>query len=190
MATTEPARSGAGAEAGGGAGAEAGGGAGPGVRVGITGHTNLTVAAAQLVYRELLRGLRRFAGRPIVGVTCLAYGADQLFARAVLAAGGRYEVILPAADYRARVVRPEQRAQFDDLIERASEVSYTGLASSGPLAYAAANLAMLDRCDHLFAVWDGTDGDSGGTADVLSQARGRGLPVTVVWPDGARRLPG
>jgi hypothetical protein len=157
--------------------------------VGVTGHTNLTAAAAELVYRDLLHGLRRFDGRPIIGVTCLAHGADQLFARAVLAAGGRYEVILPAADYRNRVVRPQQRPEFDDLVRLASRVSYTGLATSGVRAYVAASLAMLDRCDHLFAVWDGTDGESGGTADVLRQARRRRLPVTVVWPDGAQRLP-
>ncbi len=40
----------------------------------------------------------------------------------------------------------------------------------------------------LVAVWDGAPSDgTGGTGDVVLAARERGLPVTVVWPDGAVR---
>ncbi len=47
---------------------------------------------------------------------------------------------------------------------------------------------MLDRADELWAVWDGEPARGpGGTADVVAHARGRGVPVRVVWPPGARR---
>ncbi len=51
-----------------------------------------------------------------------------------------------------------------------------------------ASNAMLDRADRLFAVWDGKPARGyGGTADVVSEARKRGLPVTIIWPEGATR---
>ncbi len=62
--------------------------------------------------------LAEFPG--VVGVTCLARGADQAFARAVMDLGGRFEVVLPAADYRDRKVRPDNAADFDELIARAA----------------------------------------------------------------------
>ncbi|UJW36868.1 hypothetical protein L3Q67_02325 [Saccharothrix sp. AJ9571] len=40
----------------------------------------------------------------------------------------------------------------------------------------------------VLAVWDGGPSSGhGGTADVVDAARERGLPVTIVWPDGAER---
>jgi hypothetical protein len=120
-------------------------------------------------------------------VTCLATGADQVFARAVLAVGGRYEVILPAPGYRDTLV-PAHRAAFDELLAAASVVIHTGQRVSAEPAYVAASQIMLDRIDRLIAVWDGgTTGVPGGTADVVSAARHRGVVTTVVWPTGAAR---
>jgi hypothetical protein len=52
----------------------------------------------------------------------------------------------------------------------------------------AASRAMLDKADRLFAVWDGEPARAyGGTADVVTEARQRGIPVTVIWPKGASR---
>ncbi|MGW5646007.1 hypothetical protein ACWEV3_27990 [Saccharopolyspora sp. NPDC003752] len=40
----------------------------------------------------------------------------------------------------------------------------------------------------MLAVWDGQPARGfGGTADVVDSARKRGVDVTVIWPDGARR---
>ncbi len=42
--------------------------------------------------------------------------------------------------------------------------------------------------DELWALWDGKPARAyGGTADVVAYARDRGVPVRVIWPDGARR---
>lgn len=77
-------------------------------RIGITGHSNLPPATVALVDKALRVALAPYASdQPLVGVTCLAEGADQIFARAVLDLGGRLEVILPAPDYREQKVKPE-----------------------------------------------------------------------------------
>jgi hypothetical protein len=47
---------------------------------------------------------------------------------------------------------------------------------------------MLADADELLAVWDGQPARGyGGTADVVEAARYKGIPVTVVWPAGAKR---
>ena len=79
------------------------------MRVGITGHSNLTADAEPAVAAALEKVLAEIGG-PVVGVTCLARGADQIGAQVVLDHGGDVEVILPAADYHERKVKPDNRA--------------------------------------------------------------------------------
>jgi hypothetical protein len=157
------------------------------VRIGITGHSNLTEATAELVageLREILKGQRD----DLVGVTCLARGADQVFARVVLELGGSLEVVLPAADYRERKVKSDNVAEFDSLIADAS-VHTMPFAESNRDAYMAASEHVLSIVDKVVAVWDGgPSGGHGGTADVVEAARKHGLEVTVVWPEHAARL--
>jgi hypothetical protein len=59
---------------------------------------------------------------------------------------------------------------------------------SNEQAHMEASRAMLDRAERLFAVWDGKPARGyGGTADVVAEAQARGIPVTVIWPEGASR---
>jgi hypothetical protein len=156
------------------------------MRIGVTGHSNLVpdcVPAVQAAITDVLTRL----GHPLVGVTCLAPGADQVFARAVLDLGGQVEVVLPAMDYRDRL-KPHQLAEYDELRKAATVVSVLPHMSSGRLAYVAANERMLASVEMLVAVWDGVPSQGrGGTADVVEQARASGVPIQIVWPPQARR---
>jgi hypothetical protein len=157
------------------------------VRIGITGHSNIAPDAVSVVAAALGDVLAEH-GEPVVGVTCLARGADQVFARVVLERGGRIEVVLPAADYRERKVKPDNRTEFETLIGKAARVHVLPFETSSREAYMAASEAVLSDVDALVAVWDGKPSDGhGGTGDVVEAARARGLPVTVVWPAGAHR---
>jgi len=52
----------------------------------------------------------------------------------------------------------------------------------------AASEHVLSNVDVLIAVWDGEpSGGYGGTADVVTAARARSIPVTVIRPEGAAR---
>ncbi|MDG4788512.1 hypothetical protein O7626_21665 [Micromonospora sp. WMMD1102] len=157
-------------------------------RIGVTGHVMLADGTAELVYARLTEELRPYAGPELHGITCLADGADQLFARAVLACGGSYEAVIPALDYRQRAVREHNLRDFDELLRGATSVSYMPFPCSGREAYLAASLEMLRRCERLFAIWDGhPSADVGDTADVVRAAHEHQLPVTVLWPSGAQR---
>ncbi|HEX4222410.1 MAG TPA: hypothetical protein VHZ97_08635 [Pseudonocardiaceae bacterium] len=157
-------------------------------RIGITGHIGLSSATAEMVSDALRRELRSYPEPH--GITCLARGADQLFARAVIAVGGTFEVILPAPDYRDAVLAVEHRREFDDLLTRATSVTRMPFVESSPVAYRAANQELLRRSALLFAVWDGTrSGRIGETGEVVGEARARRVPVHVVWPANSHRVP-
>ncbi|MDQ3402949.1 MAG: hypothetical protein M3548_06090 [Actinomycetota bacterium] len=157
------------------------------MRIGITGHSNLTPDTVPLVAEGIRAAL--IGHGVLVGVTCLARGADQVFARVVLDLGGTVEVVLPAADYRDRKVRPDNAVDFDYLFGQAATVRTMSFAESSREAYMAASEYVLGRVDAVIAVWDGgPSGGHGGTADVVDAARARDLPLAIIWPDGARRI--
>lgn len=156
-------------------------------RIGVTGHSNLTDNTAQMIYKSLQNLLLEHVSSGLVGVTCLARGADQLFARAVLDLGSRLEVVLPAPDYRTKI-KADNLTRYDALLAAADTVHVMPFDTSRRESYMAANEYLLSRVDELVAVWDGgPSGGLGGTADVVSAAREQGRPVQVIWPRGAAR---
>lgn len=154
--------------------------------IGITGHRGLPAHTTQLV-EQVLRVVLAGYGTDITGVTALADGADQLFARAVLDQGGQLEVIVPATRYRDGLPA-ESRAAYDDFISQAVRVYRLDFTESTPDAHMAASELMISMVSELVAVWDGQPArDYGGTADVVAHARERACPVRMIWPAGATR---
>lgn len=156
-------------------------------RFGITGHRGLSGPTEQIVAEALRNEVALHASEELIGVSAIADGADSLFARAVLDAGGSLVVIVPAARYRD-LLPAEHHATYDELLAHAVEVITLDQVESTSAAHMAASLRMLGAIDQLIAVWDGQPARGyGGTADVVAAAIERGLPVTVIWPDGATR---
>lgn len=155
-------------------------------RLGVTGHIHLTADTAERIRHELATRLQEY-GSDLIGVSCLAPGADTIFAAAVLAAGGRLEVILPARRYRDHIASAEALGVFDELLTRAETVRVMSYEEPSADAYRAANDAVLTDIERLLAVWDGGVGELGSTADTVNSARDRGIPVDIVWPAGSRR---
>ncbi|WP_235948050.1 hypothetical protein [Nocardia terrae] len=134
-------------------------------RIGVTGHMNITADSIPLIDAEISR-LLAAAGDPaeLIGVSCLARGADSVFAQAVLDAGGRLEVVLPSRDYRRHKVEPDHAEQFDALLSRADTVRVMEFDDACREAYEAANDVVVATCDRLIAVWDGQPGEKAGPA--------------------------
>lgn len=155
----------------------------------VTGHMDLTEDSVPLVRTALDKLLGLYADDTLVGISCIAKGSDSLFAQAVLAVGGRLVVVIPSRDYRRNTVEPDDASVFDHLVEAAGEVVVLPHETADRQAYDAANSVLLERADRLVAVWNGEppSGKGGGTADTVLAARAAGIPVDVVWPDGAER---
>ncbi|MGQ0718690.1 MAG: hypothetical protein ACT4NP_15545 [Pseudonocardiales bacterium] len=154
--------------------------------IGITGHRGLSPPTARLV-KHALREALADCGASVTGVTALADGADQLFARAVIDRGGLIEVIVPATHYRDGLPA-QSHAEYDDLLGHAITVHRLGFTESTSESHMAASELMISMISELFAVWDQQPARGyGGTADVVAHAHDRGLPVRIIWPDGATR---
>jgi hypothetical protein len=157
--------------------------------VGMTGHQGLPTPTAELVTAALRDTLRPYALN-LVGVTMLGPGADQLFARVVLSLGGTLHVVQPTVgmQYRDSFSDPDAQRGYDELYGQASRVEALEHTESTEQAHLDGGRAVVDRSSVLVAVWDGQPARGlGGTADVVAYARERGVPVKVVWPEGATR---
>lgn len=157
------------------------------MRVGITGHRGLPIEVEKWVRQRLRAELEGLPREGLVGVSCIADGPDAWFAQAVLEFGGQIEVVVPAAAYRESLPT-WHHAPYDVLLSRASEVHDTGLEASDSQAHMAGSEIMVGLVDRLIAVWDGQSARGyGGTADVVAYAKRTGVPVRVLWPEGATR---
>ncbi|WP_344597922.1 hypothetical protein [Actinomadura vinacea] len=155
-------------------------------RIAISGHRGFPDETERLVDWGVRAAIADHGGT-ITGLSCLADGADQIFARAVLDLGGTIEAIVPAERYREGLPE-EAHAEYDRLLEAAVKVHRLPFDDSDSEAHMAASAHMIDQAEELWAVWDGKPARGyGGTADVVGYARERRVPVRVIWPDGARR---
>ncbi|WP_377267419.1 hypothetical protein [Peterkaempfera sp. SMS 1(5)a] len=157
------------------------------MRLGITGHRGLSPAVEKQVRDALAALVDDLSAEDLTGISCIADGPDAWFAQAVLAHGGRLEVVIPAAEYRQSL--PDwHHPVYDDLLSRAVDVHHTGLRKSTSQAHQAGSEILVGLTDELIAVWDGLPARGyGGTADVVAYARRVGVPVHILWPDGATR---
>ncbi|MDS1268936.1 hypothetical protein RIF23_01365 [Lipingzhangella sp. LS1_29] len=165
-------------------------------RIAVTGHRALPTTAIPIIARHIRRHLRERAQvlsdetrgpTGLTGLSCLADGADTLFATELLALGGSLEVIVPARTYRDEL--PDQHhPRYDELLAQATHVHRLAYPESTPQAHLAASQYMVDHAEELVAVWDGLPARGpGGTADVVAYAHRRQVPVTVIWPEGTVR---
>lgn len=155
-------------------------------RIGITGHRGLPAPTARLITHALRDALADY-GENVTGVTALADGADQLFARAILDHGGHLEVIVPATRYREDLP-VESHPEYDDLLRHARTVHHLEFTESNPEAHMAASTLMISMINELFAVWDHQPARGhAGTADIITHARHHQLPIRIIWPHGATR---
>jgi hypothetical protein len=155
-------------------------------RIAVSGHRGLPADTARLVDHAIRAALVAHT-HDLVGLSFLADGADQLFARAVVDLGGSIEVVVPAAQYRDGLP-VEAHPAYDELLAHAVAVHRLPFVESTSESHMAASAFMLARAEELIAVWDGKPARGyGGTADVVAYAREHGTPVRIIWPDGAHR---
>ena len=155
-------------------------------RIAVSGHRGLPAATAVLIASAISTELHHTDGT-VTGLSLLADGADQIFARAVLDVGGEIEAVIPAAEYRDGLP-PEALDEYDALLAKAVTVHRLPFTASTSGSHMAASELMIDHAEELWAVWDGKPARAyGGTADVVAYAQHNRVPVRVIWPVGACR---
>jgi len=162
--------------------------------IGVTSHRNIPADEIEPIrqrVRDFLAQLRRdFPELPLVVLSALAEGGDQLVAREALAAGARLVAPLPLPRelYVDDFADPAVRASFDALCARAEVVqlplpqgqSLLDLGKPGlarDRQYAKAGVYIASHCHILLAIWDGkVSGRLGGTAQIVKYHLSGTLP--------------
>jgi hypothetical protein len=144
-------------------------------RLAVTGHRGLSENTTALIDAALRSEIsKRSKDGALIGLSCIADGADALFAQAVLDNGGTLHVIVPAHNYRDGLPE-EHHATYDALMADAAKIIHLDNVESDSDAHMDASLRMLADADQLLAVWDGEPARGpGGTADVVDVARDQG----------------
>src|ERR1700722_6984491 len=122
-------------------------------RIGITGHQRLPDPTAwQWVEEALARELDR-AIPPLLIVTSLAVGADQLLARLGEARGAMVHAVLPFPDIE-RTFAAKDLPEYRKLLSHAT-VEILNTPGTDEDAYLAAGRRVAEMSDVMIAVWDG-----------------------------------
>ena len=155
--------------------------------IGVTSHRNIPVAeipAVRARVAALFARLRQeFPSLPLIVLSALAEGGDQLVAEEALAAGARLIAPLPMlrSEYVEDFPQGPARARFDALCDAAevielplAEFAQRRTRAEAPaghernLRYAQAGVFISQHCHLLLAIWDGKTSDRlGGTAQVV-----------------------
>ena len=155
--------------------------------VGITGHQNIPASALDFINAEIDRALQPFKS-DLIGVSSLAEGSDQLFARAVLRLGGRLHVVIPCSKYEDAFKDDLLIKNYHKLLSSAEEVETLDYPIPSEKAFLDAGRRIVEISKILIAVWDGQEAKGkGGTADIVNYAREIKKEVHVVWPLGLKR---
>ncbi len=162
--------------------------------VGVTSHRNLAAHELEPIrqrVREFFAQLRQdYPGLPLVLLSALAEGGDQLVAHEALAVGARLIAPLPLPRdlYAEDFAEPAVRAAFEHLAAQADRLPMpllpgnTAAGVAGPGAqrdrqYAQAGVFVASHCHILLALWDGRESDLlGGTAQVVRYALDGTMP--------------
>jgi hypothetical protein len=151
--------------------------------MGITGHRTLNDPAAWTWVRGELRALLRKTARPLVGVTSLAIGADQLFAEIILELEGDIEAVIPFPDYERTFDNELDLARYRRLKAVSKHVEIQQNCATEDEAYLKAGQRVAQLSDLLVAVWDGQlSRGLGGTADIVRYATATGKRVVQLNP--------
>jgi hypothetical protein len=120
---------------------------------------------------------------PLIGISALAAGADQLFADIILEMRGELHVVLPFRSYERTLSSDALRKKYFHLLSKATHVETLPGAVSDEQSFLLAGFRVIELAEVMIAVWDGGKAEGlGGTADIVAQARIKQVPTTHINP--------
>src|SRR5437660_10230237 len=138
--------------------------------IGVTGHRRLS-ETARIYAEQTIASMLGDRREPVIGLSSLAEGADQIFADVLLRSGGTLHAVIPCWGY-ASTLGEIARQNYQRLLTAARSVTTLAYAKPSEQAFDAAGQYIVEHCDLLVAVWDGRPPDGkGGTADAVAHAR-------------------
>lgn len=122
-------------------------------------------------------------GLQIHAISGMALGVDTIFALVALNLKDQgyaitVEAAIPCKNHPCRWPQASQR-QWKNIVDRCDKVTYVSDQEYTPACMQRRNIYMVDNCNKLIAVWDGTPG---GTGSCVNYARKKGSTITHIDP--------
>lgn len=120
---------------------------------------------------------------PLVGISSLAIGADQVFAELLLRQGGDLWAVLPFEGYEETFSPGKDREIYFGLLMHSARIETLPRLPRKEESYLLAGYRVVDLSDRLIAVWNGKKAAGlGGTGDVVDYARVSGKEILHIDP--------
>lgn len=126
---------------------------------------------------KTLGALPEYPKTPFKVITGMAQGWDQAIARASFALHIPFIAAIPFPNQEA-LWPPRARERYRDLMKKASEAHTISQGVYTAEKMDRRNRWMVDRCDKLLALWDGS---SGGTYNCIKYAEDNDVDVIHLW---------
>jgi hypothetical protein len=152
------------------------------MRVGETGHQDRPNIRWDWVKGKLDAWLDK-CRVPLEGWSCLAAGADQLFAERIIAHGHNHTAVVPFEGYEQVFASIEARSKYDVLLSKSRVVQLKLNGLPHQEAFLRAGHHVVNSVERMIFIWDGAEAvGRGGTGDIVSYARARKKIVAILNP--------
>jgi len=145
--------------------------------IGVTGHQELKgVSLKRWIQKEIQKQIndRKNINK---GLSALAIGADQLFARLMIELKIDLHGIIPSYNYEI-TFNAKNQTEYLRLLSYCKSVKILDFSKPSEQAFFAAGKYIADQSDLLFAIWDGKQANGlGGTGDVVEYALSLGKSI-------------
>lgn len=146
------------------------------MKIAVTGHRpnklnndyDLTSELVLKIKSKIITIIDAFEPEKISLITGMALGIDTLFARIAIEKNISFTAYIPCVGQEKMWTQKSQDEYNSILQHELCTVHYTSKQTYQPYSMQLRNEAMVDSCNLLIAVWDGT---SGGTKNCVDYAR-------------------
>lgn len=145
---------------------------------GITGHRELqNIEWVKATMKQLISEIEI-----TYGVTCLATGADELFAELLRQENISYTAVIPCVNYETTFEKMELE-KFVLSKSKASKLIELNNENPSEKAFDEAGNIVVDNSEILIAIWNGQEAKGlGGTADIVEYAKSKNKQIIHINP--------
>lgn len=148
----------------------------------LGGYTKDVGARLENFLTDYLRGIIMQEDVQLSIISGMALGFDQALARAAVNLGISLTAAIP---FRGQENKWSSEAviYYNWLLDKAAVKIYVSDPGYAPYKMQVRNEWMVDNCDGILALWDGSQG---GTGNCVNYAKARNKPVVNLWQDWAK----
>lgn len=151
------------------------------MKLGITGHQRLEQYDSKWIESAINNFLSE--NKVTEGFTCLAAGADQLFARLLERRNIPFSAVIPCKEYETTFREQGDLFAYQRLEKQAAQLYFLPFEHPSEQAFFEAGKEIVAHSDRILAIWDGKKAQGlGGTADIVAEALQQFKPVVHLNP--------